>query len=165
MHSIAEPDGMSPMPAVHCSACEFRWNSLAMAEGLRLLGSCPKCGGALSFADDAAAAAPPEAELAPTAERFTAPARETAPHLVLGIPRRSRGQRTGSSPGPADTGMSGYFGYRASTLERSHSENDDPRVFETTRWWRHVSHSPALTSTLLEASSCPPMRATLHSLK
>lgn len=83
MHSIAEPEGMSPLPAVHCSACEFRWNSRAMAEGLRLLGSCPKCGGALSFADDAAAAPP-----APAAERFAAPERKTAPHLVLGIPRR-----------------------------------------------------------------------------
>ncbi len=83
MHFIAEPDGMSPLPAVHCSGCEFRWNSRAMAEGLRLLGSCPKCGGALSFADDAAAA-----PAAPDAERITAPAPETAPHLVLGIPRR-----------------------------------------------------------------------------
>lgn len=85
---MTEPEGMSLVPAVRCSACEFHWNSRAMAEGLRLLGSCPKCGGELSFADDAAPA-PPAPEPAPAAaERFTTPERETAPHLVLGIPRR-----------------------------------------------------------------------------
>ena len=80
---MTESDHMSPAPAVRCSGCEFKWNSPAMAEGLRLLGSCPKCSGELIFAGDAEPAAPP----APTEERFT-PRRETAPHLVLGIPRR-----------------------------------------------------------------------------
>ena len=84
---MTEPEGMSPLPAVRCSACEFQWNSRAMAEGLRLLGSCPKCGGELSFSGDAAPIAQ-AAEPAPAPERFTTPARETAPHLVLGIPRR-----------------------------------------------------------------------------
>jgi len=28
-------------------------------------------------------------------------------------------------------------------LERSHSENVEPRVLRTTRWWRQESHSPA----------------------
>ena len=83
---MTESGGMSPLPAVRCSACEFQWNSRAMAEGLRLLGSCPKCGGELSFAADAPVTAAPEP--APVPERFTTPARETAPHLVLGIPRR-----------------------------------------------------------------------------
>jgi len=54
-----------------------------MAEGLRLLGSCPKCGGELIFAGDVAAAPEP----VPAAEERFRPA-ETAPHLVLGIPRR-----------------------------------------------------------------------------
>jgi hypothetical protein len=27
--------------------------------------------------------------------------------------------------------------------DRSHSENVEPRVFGTSRWWRHVSHKPA----------------------
>jgi hypothetical protein len=49
-----------------------------MAEGLRLLGSCPKCGGVLRFDSETPAVA------------ATAPAAEgtQAPHLVLGIPRR-----------------------------------------------------------------------------
>ncbi|HEX2086243.1 MAG TPA: hypothetical protein VHF89_11210 [Solirubrobacteraceae bacterium] len=72
---------MSRSPAVSCSGCGFAWNSAAMAEGLRLLGSCPKCGGALIFSLDA-----PEP---PRAERVEKPARSgDQPHLVLGIPRR-----------------------------------------------------------------------------
>jgi len=74
---------MTPAPAVRCSACQFAWNSATMAEGLRLLGSCPRCGGELEFRGGEQAA-----------ERFdrgtpvpAAPAK-TAPHLVLGIPRR-----------------------------------------------------------------------------
>ena len=62
---MTEPEDMSPAPAVRCSACEFHWNSRAMAEGLRLLGSCPKCGGELLFAADAAS---PKPEPAPAAE-------------------------------------------------------------------------------------------------
>jgi hypothetical protein len=77
-----EPASMTSAPAVRCSDCQFRWNSPAMAEGLRLLGSCPKCGGELLFASDAAAEQPvPERD-----ERFDGPRK--APHLVMGIPRR-----------------------------------------------------------------------------
>jgi hypothetical protein len=79
---MTESEHMSPAPAVRCSGCEFTWNSPAMAEGLRLLGSCPKCSGELVFAGDAEAPAPSE-----PAERFTSE-RAKAPHLVLGIPRR-----------------------------------------------------------------------------
>jgi hypothetical protein len=53
-----------------------------MADGLRLLGSCPKCGGELLFAADA----PAEPRAAEAEERFSGGS--TAPHLVLGIPRR-----------------------------------------------------------------------------
>jgi hypothetical protein len=72
---------MSDDFAVRCKACGFRWNSAAMADGLRVLGVCPKCKGELEFAAGAATAgapavSPPEANV--TAE---------APHLVLGIPR------------------------------------------------------------------------------
>lgn len=70
---------MSPDFAVRCTDCGFRWNSAAMAEGLRLLGSCPKCKGELEFRADAAAHTP---ERAP-ADAATA----AAPHMVLGIPR------------------------------------------------------------------------------
>lgn len=71
---------MDRTPAVSCSGCGFGWNSAAMAEGLRLLGSCPKCGGELVFNTAA-----PEA---PTAARTAPPREDAAPHLVLGIPRR-----------------------------------------------------------------------------
>jgi hypothetical protein len=79
----AEASPMPSSPAVRCSDCGFAWNSAAMAEGLRLLGSCPKCGGGLEFRGESAVTAPETA----TAEPVAAPA-GTAPHLVLGIPRR-----------------------------------------------------------------------------
>lgn len=68
-------------PAVTCSSCERSWNSVSMAEGLRLLGQCPRCGGALNFAQGEAKASPLD-RLAPE------DAVGLAPHLVLGIPRR-----------------------------------------------------------------------------
>jgi hypothetical protein len=49
-----------------------------MADGLRLLGTCPKCDGELVFA-----AAPP-AHDAPESPKLD----QRAPHLVLGVPRR-----------------------------------------------------------------------------
>jgi len=49
-----------------------------MADGLRLLGSCPKCGGELEFAPSELAH---EAAGSPKMDA-------RAPHLVLGVPRR-----------------------------------------------------------------------------
>lgn len=73
---------MSPSPAVCCTGCGFSWNSRAMAEGLRLLGTCPRCGGELSFrGDDTMRGTGFEI----VADKAPVP---TAPHLVLGIPRR-----------------------------------------------------------------------------
>jgi len=66
-------------PAVTCRDCDRTWNSASLADGLRLLGSCPRCGGELSFRDDVE---PPEQST--PAEGGA----EVAPHLVLGIPRR-----------------------------------------------------------------------------
>ena len=80
MVNSGEGDGMSSAPSVRCSGCGFSWNSSAMADGLRLLGSCPKCSGELVFRDESH-----------REDRFevTQTSRETAaPHLVLGIPRR-----------------------------------------------------------------------------
>jgi hypothetical protein len=51
-----------------------------MAEGLRLVGVCPRCGGTLEFADADAPNAPAAAQAGSESE--------VAPHLVLGIPRR-----------------------------------------------------------------------------
>ncbi|HEX8122848.1 MAG TPA: hypothetical protein VF549_16465 [Solirubrobacteraceae bacterium] len=75
-----EHEARRARPAVECTACRFAWHSAAMAEGLRLLGSCPRCGAELRFADDAAR------QGATTA----APSSTTEPHLALGLPRPQR---------------------------------------------------------------------------
>jgi hypothetical protein len=75
---VADGVKVSDHFAVRCKACGFSWNSAAMAEGLRVLGACPKCKGELEFRD--APKAP-----APTGE--PEPDAQTAPHLVLGVPR------------------------------------------------------------------------------
>ena len=75
---IEDTSTMTSTPAVRCTDCEFAWNSTTMAEGLRVLGSCPRCGGALRFRRDAAAGA---ADAMP-------PTPAVAPHLVLGLPRK-----------------------------------------------------------------------------
>lgn len=71
---------MAVLPAVSCGDCGRTWNSASLAEGLRLLGACPRCGGTLEFRDDAQPVAGP-----PTPPERQAP---VEPHLVLGIPRR-----------------------------------------------------------------------------
>jgi hypothetical protein len=71
---------MSDDFAVRCMGCQFTWNTPAMAEGLRVLGSCPKCKGELEYGTRGME--PPVAE-APDAPA----AADAAPHLVLGIPR------------------------------------------------------------------------------
>ena len=67
-------------PAVTCHDCGRSWNSASLAEGLRLLGSCPRCGGTLTFREDDGASPGPVTP----AQGHVA----VAPHLVLGIPRR-----------------------------------------------------------------------------
>ena len=68
-------------PLVTCPGCDRGWHSATMADGLRLLGGCPRCGSGLVFHDDAATSA---------AQARAADARHDAlaPHLVLGAPRR-----------------------------------------------------------------------------
>jgi hypothetical protein len=51
-----------------------------MAEGLKLLGSCPKCGGGLEFRSESVDID----RASPVLDRSG----RLAPHLVLGIPRR-----------------------------------------------------------------------------
>jgi hypothetical protein len=69
--------------AVRCKGCGFTWNTRAMAEGLRILGVCPKCKGELEFGTRAGV---PPGAAAPDAAAAVAAAAD-APHLVLGIPR------------------------------------------------------------------------------
>jgi hypothetical protein len=71
-------DQSADTPAVRCLDCQYEWHTRVMAEGLRLLGTCPKCGGALAFADSEPARAASES---PKMD-------QRAPHLVLGVPRR-----------------------------------------------------------------------------
>jgi hypothetical protein len=73
---------MSDDFAVRCTGCEFTWNTPAMAEGLRVLGVCPKCKGELEFRDAAPAAAEKAEAGVPRDADVSA-----APHMVLGIPR------------------------------------------------------------------------------
>ncbi len=80
--TMADSPAMTSTPAVLCTDCGFAWNSTTMAEGLRLLGSCPRCGGLLRFRRDATAGEP-----APTLP----PAPAIEPHLVLGLPRKDSG--------------------------------------------------------------------------
>jgi hypothetical protein len=71
-------DRSADTPAVHCLGCQYEWHTRVMAEGLRLLGTCPKCGGELAFA-----------EAQPAREASESPNIDVrAPHLVLGVPRR-----------------------------------------------------------------------------
>ena len=67
-------------PLVRCGACAREWHSATLAEGLREMDGCPRCGGTLEFSDTA-----PEAH---TGVDAPAAGSETAPHLVLGVPRR-----------------------------------------------------------------------------
>ncbi len=69
-------------PAVHCTSCEREWHSEAMAEGLRLIGSCPRCGGDLCF--DAPAPAMAHAD---SVEMIAADADGRPAHMILGMPR------------------------------------------------------------------------------
>lgn len=83
---------------VSCRDCSRTWHSRTMAEGLRTIGRCPRCGGALSWAQDAEDAAQdaaaPGAEPVPAGAGTEVPAGgpgghgPVAPHLVLGVPRR-----------------------------------------------------------------------------
>lgn len=73
---------------VSCRGCSRTWHSRTMAEGLRAIGACPRCGGELAWADGPAEVPAPAAE-APVPAAAAAGARgDVAPHLVLGLPRR-----------------------------------------------------------------------------
>jgi hypothetical protein len=67
---------------VSCCACSRTWHSRTMAEGLRTIGSCPRCGGTLAWADGLPDGG---SDGIPARAGLRAP---VAPHLVLGLPRR-----------------------------------------------------------------------------
>ncbi len=67
-------------PRVSCTSCARTWNSATMAEGLRRIGTCPRCGGGLRFAEpDAGPRTQPPGPAASD---------DRPPSQVLGVPRR-----------------------------------------------------------------------------
>jgi hypothetical protein len=68
---------MRPAPRVQCDDCRFAWYGASASDGLRVVGTCPKCGGGLSFlATDA-----PTSAFA-ISDRLAA----VSPAAVLGLP-------------------------------------------------------------------------------
>lgn len=67
-----------PPALVTCTGCEFTWHSQTMAHGLRIAGSCVRCGGDLQFAEPR-----PVDEV----ERDLAVLSQLSPHQAMGLPR------------------------------------------------------------------------------
>ena len=68
---------MRPVPRVTCAGCCSAWYGAAAADGLRIVGSCPKCGGHLEFLAAHTTAADFEVN-----ERLAS----VSPAAVLGLP-------------------------------------------------------------------------------
>lgn len=69
---------MTP-PRVQCTGCDRAWHSVTLADGLRLIGSCPRCGGELVFLGAPGVA---------TVDAVDPFSNTLLPHLVLGRPKR-----------------------------------------------------------------------------
>jgi hypothetical protein len=68
---------MRTSPRVRCRDCDFAWYGATVAHGLRVVGSCTRCGGELDFlADDEPVA------MSPLTERLAG----LSPAAVLGTP-------------------------------------------------------------------------------
>jgi hypothetical protein len=76
---------MAPSPRVRCDGCSFEWFGRITAHGLRVVGTCPRCGGVLDFLSEEI-----EEEFAPAPD-FTGHqlGDSVSPALVLGLPRWS----------------------------------------------------------------------------
>jgi hypothetical protein len=70
---------MDHSPRVRCSGCSFEWFSATSSHGLRIVGSCPRCGGALEFLVS-------ERQDADDADRRDRELGDVAPSSVLGTP-------------------------------------------------------------------------------
>lgn len=68
---------MSRSPLVRCDDCEFAWYGASAADGLKILGECPRCAGELVFLTDADPGAVPAVP-----DRL----RRVAPAAVMGTP-------------------------------------------------------------------------------
>lgn len=69
-------------PRVRCSECAFEWFGSTSAHGLRIVGSCPRCGGVLDFL------VPVDAEAPLSGDRWRPDADDRPPATVLGTPLR-----------------------------------------------------------------------------
>lgn len=67
-------------PLVRCEGCARTWHSRTMADNLRTIGCCPRCGATLRWKH--AATETDAGDSARTGDLTV------APHLVLGLPRR-----------------------------------------------------------------------------
>jgi hypothetical protein len=70
---------MDRAPRVRCGGCSFEWFSATSSHGLRIVGSCPRCGGALEFLVT-------ELQDADDADRRDRELENVAPSSVLGTP-------------------------------------------------------------------------------
>lgn len=70
---------MAPDPRVRCGDCSFAWFGASAAHGLRIVGSCPRCGGELEFLGD-------EEQDAADVAMADRSASAVAPASVLGTP-------------------------------------------------------------------------------
>jgi hypothetical protein len=75
---------MSRSPRVRCGGCAFEWFSSTSAHGLHIVGTCPRCGGALDFL------VPVEDDAPDVSGHMVAPVVDDrrAPASVLGTPLR-----------------------------------------------------------------------------
>jgi hypothetical protein len=75
---------MPPSPRVRCDGCTFEWYGRITAHGLRIMGTCPRCGGPLDFLIEDV-----EEEYVPVPDfvghELTEP---VSPAQVLGLPTR-----------------------------------------------------------------------------
>jgi hypothetical protein len=75
-------------PTVNCVSCGYEWHSEAMADGLRLIGSCPRCNGELSFAAPAPTQIAANSAIAADSALQRAAALDSrTPGMVMGVPR------------------------------------------------------------------------------
>ncbi|HEY8582215.1 MAG TPA: hypothetical protein VIL49_04685 [Capillimicrobium sp.] len=69
-----------PSPRVRCRACAFEWFGATASHGLRIIGSCTRCGGELDFL------VPEEADDQEPTITAGSDAAEQRPATVLGTP-------------------------------------------------------------------------------
>ena len=98
------------------------------AQAVSVAGDNPVTGAFAGTISDAAAA---------DAHRRRRQDRRRRHALAARVPLRAR------PAGHRSTGIRGYLGKRSSVFDRSHIENELPRVLAITFWWTQLSQSPA----------------------